>query len=304
MEVSNGDIIKQQLTEIAKVIGVPRSIISDDGSDIRAGVQKYLEATKGPIAGITDMKHKAASLLKKAINRTPCWGRFTSAANACRNRLKQTPGAAIMPPNQRSKCRYMNAHILTEWAAGSLVLLRRQSKTFEKQGFDRAAVVAELSWLREYQDKISDWGDAVSIAQTATKVVAQNGYSSSTPKQIRSAVKGHALGPVSKEVRAEILEFVAQQTHAANLRKNEVLPGSTEVLESLIGSVKNMEGDQASKGFTDLILAAGAKVTRTTLDVVSRAMTTTAATVKEWRDQNLGDTFGAKRRRIGLLMDG
>ncbi len=103
---SNGDIVCKQLEKAAKITGEPRAILSDKGSDINAGVNKYIEKHMlvSPLYGIS---HKVACLLKKQLHENTRWNEFTVFANKMKSQLQQTPLAHLRPPKQRSKARYM-----------------------------------------------------------------------------------------------------------------------------------------------------------------------------------------------------
>ena len=111
---SNGDIVCQQLEDAAKVTGEPRAILSDKGSDINAGVNKYVEKHV-LVSPLYDISHKVACLLKKQLHENVRWDEFTTFANHVKKLVQQTPLAHLRPPKQRSKARYMNISPLVTW---------------------------------------------------------------------------------------------------------------------------------------------------------------------------------------------
>jgi len=101
---SNGDIVCKQLEKATKITGEPRAILSDNGSDIHAGVNKYIE--KHVLTSrLYDISHKVACLLKKQLHENTRWNEFTAFANKMKSQLQQTPLAHLRPPKQRSKAR-------------------------------------------------------------------------------------------------------------------------------------------------------------------------------------------------------
>ena len=58
----------------------------------------------------------------------------------------------------------------------------------------------------------------------------------------------------TKRVREQLLGFIAQQSQKA--KSNERLLGSSEVIESVIGKLKNLEQDQSKSGFYRIALIA------------------------------------------------
>ncbi len=64
VEQSNGEIVYQQLEEAIEKTGVPRQIIADAGSDVKAGIRKFIE--QHPETDyIYDVKHFTACLLER-----------------------------------------------------------------------------------------------------------------------------------------------------------------------------------------------------------------------------------------------
>ena len=103
------------------------------------------------------------------------------------------------------------------------------------------------------------------------------------------------MHPSSERLADELREFVAAQSSQA--RPGERLPGSTEVLESCFGKFKALEKDQAKGGFTGLLLAFGALLTKTTSDVVRKSLEhSRTKDVLQWCRETLGTTVYSQRK--------
>jgi hypothetical protein len=77
------------------------------------------------------------------------------------------------------------------------------------------------------------------------------------------------------------------------------MPGSTEILESSFGKLKEIEGDQSRSGFTSLILVWAALFGTTTSEVIRQALTEVPVKlVKAWGRTNLGPTIQSKRTKL------
>jgi hypothetical protein len=98
-------------------------------------------------------------------------------------------------------------------------------------------------------------------------------------------------------VSAELLQFVREEGTKA--KAGERLVGSSEVIESIFGKWKRLEGDQARSGLTGLVLALGAIVSRTTPQVIKQALESVPTkTVLAWCREKLGKTVQATRRTL------
>ena len=94
---------------------------------------------------------------------------------------------------------------------------------------------------------------------------------------------------------------MAEETQA---RPGERLLGSSEIIESVLGSLKRLEQDQAKSGFTGLILGLGAMVATTTQDIIQQALETVPTkTVLAGCRETFGRSIQAKRRKIFALLE-
>ena len=99
----------------------------------------------------------------------------------------------------------------------------------------------------------------------------------------------------TRSLRDELVAFVDGESSKA--RAGERLPGSTEVLESCFGKLKSLERDQRRSGFTGLVLSLGAIVSKTTTEVVQKALEMTKSKdVLQWCQEKLGETVQSKRK--------
>ena len=104
---SNGEIVSQQLEKTTFLTGVPKQIVADNGPDVKAGINIFQE-NHPETCFIYDIKHKSSVLLKKHLSEDEYWKEFIKLVGNTAKQLQQTDLAAIAPPSQRSKSRYMN----------------------------------------------------------------------------------------------------------------------------------------------------------------------------------------------------
>ena len=105
VEKSDGAVVHQQLTEMVKKTGiVPRSILSDKGTDLKGGVEAFCAEHESTVRTL-DIAHQTANLVKHELERDESLGRIQSPS-----RLGQTaagtdpvgPFAAADPPPEGS----------------------------------------------------------------------------------------------------------------------------------------------------------------------------------------------------------
>jgi hypothetical protein len=112
---SNGEVVYHQLEDSREKTGIPREILGDQGSDLKAGVERFCRHHP-QTSSIYDIKHKTAVVVEHELEEDPCWREFTHLAAQTKQRVQQTALAFLAPPNQRTKARYMNLESLSTQA--------------------------------------------------------------------------------------------------------------------------------------------------------------------------------------------
>jgi hypothetical protein len=292
---SNGQIVYQQLEEAIEHTGVPKEIISDHGSDLKKGIEIFCNQHP-QTCFIYDIKHKVAAILKRELKDDQDWNEFVKLANETRRKVQQTSLAALAPPNQRSKSRYMNVDKLLKWAIEMLCFLDQQQFAANEH-FDPQQVKAKLSWLAEFRQQLLEWQEMMQIVELAESFIKFNGIYRDCHIDLMQVEGFVAHRKRAKRLREELLNFIAQQSQLA--KPNERLLGSSEVIESVIGKLKNMESDQNKSGFTGLLLSLAAMVSKTTEDVIHKAMESVPTKrVHEWIKENIGKSVQSKRKEV------
>lgn len=294
VEKSDRAIVERQLEATRKRTGiVPRAILSDEGSDLKGGIQAFCEKHPGTVA-LLDIAHQAAKLLKRELESDDRWAGFFSQMGQSKKRLAQTPLAHLLPPTPRTKARYMNIRELVAWGVNALRYVDNPHPV-AGQPVDRGAVQARLGWLTDYREALHEWRQAMATIATTLRYVRREGYYQGAAEALRQSLAPHAQTAMSGRLGTQLVDFV--QSQSARARANERLPGSSECLESLIGKGKRLEGQQSKSGFTKMILGMAAAVVTPTKQYVTQAL----ANVKtcdalEWCRKHLGVSLQSKRR--------
>jgi len=290
---SNGEVVFQQLEQTIARTGVPREIVSDEGSDLHAGVIQFCHAHP-ETAPIYDIKHKTALVLKHERHGEAAWEAFCQLATHTRNQVQQTSLAALAPPNQRTKSRYMNADRLMTWGEKMLAFLdghRRQSH----HAFDPHQVEEKYGWLRQFRQPLSVWRELLTLVIVTEEFVRTHGLYRQCQVALRQQLAVFAHTTRGQKVSQQLLAFVTEESFKA--KPHERLVGSSEVLESVLGRFKQLEHDQVTSGFTGLLLSLAALVSPTTTEVIQTALETVSTKqVLAWCKKTLGKSLQAQRR--------
>jgi hypothetical protein len=114
MSPSNAERIVEQLKASVAQPGMPRQIVADHGSDVKAGIEAFCHQHP-TTCFIYDVKHKTACVLKHELTGDAQWQTFTRLAAKSKHQVQQSALACLAPPNQRAKARYMNIDVLVRW---------------------------------------------------------------------------------------------------------------------------------------------------------------------------------------------
>jgi len=151
---SSGDVVFQQLGDTISKTGVPREIIGDKGSDLKSGVEKFCQEHP-ETCYIYDIKHKTAAVLKHELQKDEAWQEFSQLAAQTRRKVQQTSLAALAPPNQRTKARYMNVDILIQWGENMLTFFDEQ-QTNASSEFNSEQLEKKLGWVTRFREQLEE----------------------------------------------------------------------------------------------------------------------------------------------------
>jgi hypothetical protein len=292
---SNGDVVYQQLQETISKTGVPKQIISDHGPDVKSGIEQFCQKFTNTVF-VYDITHKAASVLKRELSTDDKWNEFIRLAASTRKKLQQTQLAAIAPPNQRSKARYMNVDPLIKWGLDKLCLLDSPDG-FSCLECTKDHIDDKLGWLTDFRRDLEEWTELIHIIKETESFIKFQGIYRDCHIDLMMLPTFKVKTLRAMRIRTDLLNFVEQESRKAG--KDERLLGSSEVIESIFGKMKRLEHDQAKSGFTVFILSLAAIVSKTTTEVVHKALETVPTNkIHEWFKNNIGKSVQAKRMQV------
>lgn len=287
---SNGDVVYQQLIEVTAKTGTPRSIVADHGPDVKSGIEKFCALTRGTIY-LYDIKHCTANLLKQELENDGIWNSFTELAAMTKKYLQQTNLAFLMPPNQRSKSRYMNLECMISW--GTKTLQHLDSGTYPVQ-LDEHKLKCKLGWLPFFRKDIMIWDRMLNRAIHAESHIRTFGSSKGTAMTLEYEFSKMANCHASEGFGQNIIQAVLAEE--SKLWHGERQLGSTEVLESSFGVYKEFAKEQANSGFTASILAFPAMFAGVAGSIKSGIERTTIKQLRKWTSEYIGETVQAQRK--------
>lgn len=290
-EVSNGAVVNDQLRELAGRRGVPLAILNDCGSDLKKGVELFQQAHPETIA-LFDIVHLASRLVWKRLGAEERFSQYRQACCQCANRLRQSSLAHLKPPRPKTKARYLNVAPEIRWGRRALWLLDRvrsgQLTGRQQRRLDRENVESQLGWLEEYRAELNVWSELCEIGQTSCTMVRTCGYSPITTAKLRASL-GPGQTPAAQELIADLTAVVEQQCQRCERHPGR-LPGSSEVIESLIGKGKRLLGtSQNNNSLTGQILSIAASTVKLSAQTLGESLRRCRlAHVQSWLRKNIG----------------
>jgi hypothetical protein len=142
---------------------------------------------------------------------------------------------------------------------------------------------------------VAEWSEWQQVVNHTVEFVDREGVCRGAAKVLGQELSMQYKHSSSAELAEELNEFVA--TQAKQTKRGERFPGSTEVLESCFGKMKQLEKQQSRGGFTSLVVSFGALLAETTTEIVNAALgQSRTKDVYEWCKEHLGTTLFGKRK--------
>lgn len=292
MESSSGEAVHEQLQATADVTGLPRAVVSDQGTDLMRSMQLF-QQDQPSVRHQLDMKHKNARLLKAELDADPRWSEFVTQANRTKLATTQTALAFLNPPGLKTKARYMNLDTLVDWATRTLVWLESPARA-DLSVADRRKVQEKLGWLGSFRPAVKRWSELLNVAHTAESTV-QAGIHATIGDDVQTALQPVITTPAARRMTEKVVTFLTAQS--SELPTGDRLIGSTEVLESVIGRYKRLQSTHSKGGMTAMLLSIGAIVGQRTRSLIQHALEQTRTSdVTTWCKDHLGLTLQSQKR--------
>jgi hypothetical protein len=296
MEQSTGKLVAAQLRETRERTGIiPAALLSDEGAELKSGMALFREQSpevRG-VPHVHDIKHKVATILKKELHNDKIWQSFVTLTNRTKLRVTLTQLAFLVPPSLKNKARYMNLDTLVQWGCRVLAYLDNP-RDFPGQKVNHEKLRQKLGWLCEYRQPLSAWAELLEVAARTETHVRREGYHARAAEELEAELLMVARAPASLRLKAGLLTFLTEQ--AKDLPPGQRLLGSSEVLESLLGKYKRIQGTHSKGGMTGSLLNVGAAVLEKTTTAIQTAMAAVpVAAVRQWVRDKLGLTIPAQQ---------
>lgn len=296
---ATGEWIKNILENLSKTVGSPRQIVTDKGSNLQKGIQLYQQNNQEVISTY-DVTHAMANLLKKELVFSESYQNFLTDCHQCKQQLKQTELGFLIPPSQRSQCRYFNVERLVDWATNLLNCpLDVFPDLLEVIEFTKIEerLKEKFSWLNKYQQEIPLWGTMVQMTRTLEKQLKLFGLNQESVIHFSENIS-HILIPSSlSSFHDKIINYL--KTEIEKIKDKRTILATSDVLESIFGKYKHFSKRCPLKDFRQTLLTLPLLTMNLTSELIKQALETVRCRdLSEWINEVFGQSMLSKRKAV------
>lgn len=282
----NAEHVKVEIEKAGKKLGKISYAVSDKG----ASITKALELCN--IRQVHDITHRISNIVKKIYKKDIGFNEYIKALSGLRLQLQQSSLAHIMPPQQRSKCRFMNLKPLSGWGLRAIRLVK-QEKGKKKKGQESKEIINKLEWLIQKEAFILEMEAIMEVIEKIFTLTKTQGLNNKTIKKCNQYMKN--LKTPKETVLKQELEEYFKEVRNSGISDQTILCTS-DVIESAFGKYKMVAGTNTTGGITDIALVIPALTSILKEDEVKKIMEgIKTKQVKEWANENIGHSL-LKRR--------
>lgn len=273
---SSGEIIADELKELQDDIGTIKYAVCDGCSNLGKALRL------NGINHIYDITHKIALIIKQMYDKDSIFLEIIDNMTKMRNKYFHSKIAHLIPPLIRTKSRYLNIDVISDWCKNSLEYVESKDENFEY-----------LEWLSKYKDFIGDFYKINEKICCIEKILKNNGFSKDTKNEcevilnnlesskgiiLRDGLKGYFEGVESKMFSEKMLIC-------------------SDIIESSFGKYKNYVSTNKMASVTSLILCMSAFTSDLSEKTIKESLeNTTINDIKTWSNDFIGKTVFQKRK--------
>ena len=278
-----GDIIGKELKVIKEKLGNVIYAVTDGGSSIKLGLKN------AEINWVYDITHAIAIYLDRIYRKDTEFIDFVHCAAQMRFKLCCSKNAHLIPPNQRTKSRFLNIDIISKWAIKALESYDSNRLSDEEK--------LQLQWVKDAESFVKEMDVLVSKIQEISIILKNEGLSKKIKKRCFILLKTFKKGRLLK-FKKEMIKYLNNNTSYITKYKEKLLCCS-DVIESTFGKYKNELSKNLMCGITDLVLIIPAFTASLTPELVNKAIDScTVKDIQNWNKENLCASLLTKRKAV------
>jgi len=283
--------VTKSLSRVSRKTGLPIQIISDNGSNIKKGVEDFIQkkSQHAFIRKTYDVTHKTALILKHSLKNDKNWTLFIDLTAKTKRSLTHTNLCFIAPPKPKDKARWLNLETQIQWARSILRFNKKRLNAKQKRLFKE-----KLSWVEKFKPQIEDWEAILQLLKILKKEIKTRGLSQNT---LRNFEKSTSLLTFNTSklisIKNEILLYLKEECQ----EMTDTYPGCSDIIESVFAKYKIFSAKSPMKEVGKAVLTIPAFTSNIEYAEVKKAMETiTIKDVNKWVMKNIGKSLFLKRK--------
>ena len=291
------EVFKDGIERLGGIDAV-RGLVIDQGSDVKKGAG-LLQNANAKLKVFFDISHKLALVLEKELKNDPKWNEYTIQLAKTKRLVQQTELAALQPPNQRSKARFMNVNLYIKWP--KKIIQSKDAGRLDSIPVERYEEY--FGWLSRYSQSLKIWEQKVGVVEAIKETIRKSGLSEKAYDYLLTSIEKMPLEPEVEEFMCKVFSSVNEEVK--KLDKGQVVVAFTEIVESLFGSFKNLTG-KGGQGITGNALTLATLVGRAqTAEATCEALEKTPVRkILSWVDEKVGETYAKLRNKFFKVRKG
>jgi hypothetical protein len=251
-------------------------------------LKKALRLAKIP--HVYDVTHAIAIILEKLYKKDERFIKLTKDMGDMRFRLCCSKQAYLMPPNQRSKSRFLNLEIISKWGLKVINVLKNKQIPEEER-----TLLAEVGQLEAF---ILEMQNIMNVIEKLSVLLKHNGLNQKTYKACVKILKSSPRSEKQNIFNTLFIEYLDNNMKQRST-KNETLLCTDDIIETTFGRFKNELNQNPMNGITDMALIIPAMTSKLSEEEIMKAIDgRTAKQIKDWQKENLCDSLSVKRNEF------
>jgi hypothetical protein len=280
----------QVLDQLSLQIGTPSQIVSDNGSDLKKGVKKFI--SKNPTVHSTyDVSHFISNLFKRKYKSVPVFQGFMTHLAKVKNQLQQSELAHLMPPKQRTKARFLNLGSLFKWV--QLIVKWKDLNLLNQPNLDLWNKY--FGWFNDHLFFVRHFSREVEVLNEIQEILKKKGlneesYNDSLQLLERNGIGGSLQQSIQEYLQGE-LDFAVKNQISSCV--------SSDIIESLFGKYKYHSKIHSFSEINRMILILPCLCRDITPQLIESAFKTVSTKdVDKWIAENANETLQSRRRAV------
>jgi hypothetical protein len=176
------------------------------------------------IPHVYDITHAIAGMLEKLYKNDETFIKMTKDMGTMRFKLCCSQYAHIMPPNQRSKSRFLNLEIISRW--GNNVIHILDNKQIKKEERDL------LAWIGQLKEYFSEMQNIMSTIEKLSVVLKHKGLNQKTYNECLKILKSTPQTTKMKEFNKLFIEYADNNLKQRSTKKETLTQLATKSRQS------------------------------------------------------------------------